>query len=266
VTDGSHAGLDSFILGKTAGMILSDVLLTIGVCIVAIGIIVIFFKEFQLICFDTTFAQSLGWRVALLDFLILALLAMAVVVGLPMVGVVMVAALTIIPPVAARLWTNGLRSMLLLSALFGVVSTSTGVILSAQVENLPSGPMIVLSAAGVFLISAAFAPNRGLIANLSRRRRMKSAYGAGTLLRQLENAPMGASELISRLASEGVVRPQRILVFVEAQGFVKSNGTIQLTEEGKQYLQKWRSDIIGQSGTLTHPEHELERTGSLDTP
>lgn len=264
VTDGSHAGLDSFILGKTAGMILSDVMLTIGVCVVAIAIIAFFFKEFQLVCFDTGFAHSLGWRVALLDFLILALLAMAVVVGLPMVGVVMVAALTIIPPVAARLWTNSLKSMLLLSALFGVVSTSAGVLVSARTENLPSGPMIVLCAAIVFVVSAAFAPNRGLIANLKRLRRMKTQYGAGTLLREIESGPVSTQELLDRLATEGVARPRKALAVAEAQGYVRSNGVVQLTDHGRLYLAEWRAQIIGRSGTITHPEHELERTGSIE--
>lgn len=170
---GTHAGLDAFIYGKTAGLVLADIYLTAGVASFAIGGIALAFKEFRLVCFDASFAQSLGYRVGGIDFAILTLLALAVVVGLPMVGVVMVAALTIIPPVTARFWTDSLAAMLVLAGLFAAVSTTVGVLLSARIAELPSGPVVIMAAFGFFLFSAAFAPRRGLWAKAARRRRLR---------------------------------------------------------------------------------------------
>jgi manganese/zinc/iron transport system permease protein len=46
-----------------------------------------------------------------------------------------------------------------------------GALLSAAAENLPTGPVIVLVGAAIFLVSALFAPRRGLVARLIERRR-----------------------------------------------------------------------------------------------
>lgn len=216
--DGSHAGLDSFIFGKTAGMVLSDVLLTIGACAVAISVVVLLYKEFRLVCFDGGFAQSLGWNVALLDLAILFLLALAVIVGLPMVGVVMVAALTIIPPVTARLWVSSLGAMLTLAAAVGVVSAVVGVLISASAEGLPSGPLIVLSAAAIFTLSALFAPGRGLVAVAARLRRQRLQYGADTLARL---APLPHNETAEKLREQGVRSPASVVKFALAEKLVQ---------------------------------------------
>src|SRR5262249_18710835 len=58
---GSRAGLDSYILGKTAGMIAQDVYLIGGVALVCLGFVLLLYKEFRLICFDPGFARVQGW-------------------------------------------------------------------------------------------------------------------------------------------------------------------------------------------------------------
>lgn len=171
-TDGSHAGLDSFILGKTAGMVAMDVFMTAAACAGAIIVVALLHKEFRLVCFDPHFAQSLGWKVAWIDYAILTLLSLAVVLGLPMVGVVMIAALTIIPPVTARLWVRDLTQMMWLSASLAVAAAVGGVAMSAAWEGMPAGPVIVLCATILFVASALMSPSRGVIATGVRRRRM----------------------------------------------------------------------------------------------
>jgi manganese/zinc/iron transport system permease protein len=91
-------------------------------------------------------------------------------VGLPAVGAVLVTALVVIPPVAARQWTDRVPTMLLLSGLFGVASALFGVAVSAVVPRLATGPLVVLAAAFIFLCSFVAAPDRGWWARHRRRR------------------------------------------------------------------------------------------------
>lgn len=181
VSTGGHAGLESFIFGKTAGMVASDVWITGGVALVCLGVIAVAYKELRLVCFDPGFAASTGLRVGWVDFLITGLLVLAVVVGLPMVGVVMVAALTIIPAVAARFWTESLGPMLGIASVFGALACALGVLVSASQERMPSGPLIVLAAAVLFVLSALFAPQRGLVARRLRLERLRHAWREGRL-------------------------------------------------------------------------------------
>ncbi len=71
-------------------------------------------------------------------------LVTTIVIGIQAVGVILIAALLIIPPVSARYWTHSFKTMLLLSALFGGVSGAVGTIISALGSGWPTGPFIVL--------------------------------------------------------------------------------------------------------------------------
>src|SRR3569623_1979672 len=103
-TGGSKAGLNSYILGYTAGMLLQDVYLIAALAGVCLAVIVALYKEFKLTAFDPDFGRALGHPSLALDLLLMALIAVAVVIALPAVGVVLSAALLIIPGAAARFW------------------------------------------------------------------------------------------------------------------------------------------------------------------
>jgi manganese/zinc/iron transport system permease protein len=160
----SQSGLDSLLLGKTAGILLQDVVL-IGIGSAGcLAIVLLLYKEWRLLTFDPSFGAAIGFPIARLELLLLAMAAAMVVIGLPAVGVVMMAALLILPAAAARFWTNRLEVMTTLAAVFGGGVGLVGVILSAIFDDLPAGPTIVLLGAGVFVISMLAAPERGLIA------------------------------------------------------------------------------------------------------
>jgi manganese/zinc/iron transport system permease protein len=163
-TGGSRAGLDSYTLGAAAGMRAQDVYLIAGVSAACLLLIVACYKEFKVVAFDPGFARVQGWPAVALDLLLTALVAVMVVIGLPAVGVVLMAALLIIPAVAARFWTERLSGVLALSALMGAAIGSVGTALSSRFSLTPAGPVIVLVGAAVFFISMLAAPRRGILA------------------------------------------------------------------------------------------------------
>jgi manganese/zinc/iron transport system permease protein len=168
---GSRAGLESFILGKTAGMSSDDVHL---VAILALGtllLVLILYKEFTLIAFDPAFGVVQGWPLVSLDLVLMGLIAVAVVIGLPAVGVVMMAAVLIMPAAAARFWTERLSRLLALSALMGLGMGVGGASLSAWHNQIPAGPAVILTGTALFGLSAIFAPRRGLLRRAFVRRR-----------------------------------------------------------------------------------------------
>lgn len=160
------AGLESFIYGKTASVIMSDFLLIALVAGAASLVSLLFLKEFLLLCFDDGYAASQGWPTLFLDVLLLGLVTAVTVIGLQAVGLILVIAFLITPPTAARFWTQRLLPMLLISALIGGVSGWLGASISALTPQLPAGAVIVLVAAVLFLVSMLFAPERGVIPRL----------------------------------------------------------------------------------------------------
>lgn len=163
-------GLERFLLGSTASLSAADAMLLVVVSLVAVGLVAMFLKEATVVSFDAGFAAAAGWPVWWIDFALVATTAVIVVVGLPAAGAVLVTALVVIPPVAARQWTDRVGVMLLLAGVFGLIAALAGVALSATIPGLATGPMVVLAAAAIFAVSLVFAPKRGLLAVALRPR------------------------------------------------------------------------------------------------
>lgn len=212
---GNRAGLDTFIMGKAAGMIRQDVLMISVVALVAVGSVTLLFKEFKLLCFDREFAGSLGRPVWLIDLILMALIAVCTVIGLPAVGAVLMAALLIIPAAAARFWTERLWVMVIAAGAIGLASGVIGVGISAVGDALAAGPLVALSAAAFFTISLLFAPRRGVIPAMLRRTALRRRIARQNLLRSMyeldEAAPTpGAAHSINDLALKRGWSPQEL--------------------------------------------------------
>lgn len=176
------AGLGQFLLGHTAALTSADAAVLAAVSVLAITVVAVVLKETTLVAFDASFAAATGWPVTLLDGLVVGLVALMVVAGLPAAGAVLVTALIVIPPVAARQWTDRVGTMLVLAGGMGLVAAVIGVVLSAAVPRLPTGPLVVLAAAAIFAGSFLFAPGRGWLARRAAERAMARAWTAGLLL------------------------------------------------------------------------------------
>ncbi|MEQ9455245.1 MAG: iron chelate uptake ABC transporter family permease subunit [Phycisphaeraceae bacterium] len=181
--EGSAAGLESFIYGKTASMVLADFTLIAVVAIIVLIACLLMLKEFTLLAFDEGYAAAQGWPVRTLDMLMLALVAAVTVIGLQAVGLILVIALLITPAAAARFWTHDLRRMLLIAGFIGAASGWIGASLSALAPRMPAGAVIVLVAAGLFALSMAFGPARGVLIRGLRHLHVKRKIGRQHLLR-----------------------------------------------------------------------------------
>lgn len=223
----SQGGLDSFLFGQAAAILRSDLWIMGGITAAAVALVVVFWKEFKLVSFDSSFAASLGLPVVTLEVALTVMIALAVVVGLQMVGVVLMAAMVIAPAVAARQWTSRLESMVVLSAIFGMASGTFGALVSAASRGLATGPLIILSVSAIVLISLMLAPQRGLLWEAARRwrdRRQLEGQQVLTTLYQLaarHDDPRYLSEQGSVDTYHGI-GTQPALAKLQARGMVTS--------------------------------------------
>jgi ABC-type Mn2+/Zn2+ transport system permease subunit/Mn-dependent DtxR family transcriptional regulator len=183
---GNKSGLDKFMFGQAAALGRDDVTLLAIITALALGAVIVFYKEYALTSFDAGFARSLGMPVQVFHYSLMLLLAFAIVSSLQAVGVVLVSAMLVIPAAAAFLLTDRLGTMLILSALFGMASGSAGAFFSFVGRNLPTGPFMVLAAAAVFAVGLFFGPRHGIVtrwwrqrsraARISRENTLKAIY------------------------------------------------------------------------------------------
>lgn len=179
------AGLNSFIYGRTASMVRADALLIGTIAIVVLVVAVALFKEFRLFTFDPEFAAGDGWPVRRLDALLMTLVVVVVVIGLQAVGIILVIAILVIPPAAARFWTNTLGRLVVLSAAIGAIGAYAGTAISAVVPRMPAGAIIVVSHGVIFVLSALVGPVGGVIHACLDQRRLARKTLKQNLLRVL---------------------------------------------------------------------------------
>ena len=159
----NQAGLDKYLFGQAATLVVSDVLLMVFVTATALVVVLLFWKEFKLLLFDSDYANTLGFNTKFIDILITFFIVLAIVIGLQTVGVVLMSAMLLAPAAAARQWTSSLAVMVFLAALIGAFSGVFGTAISASQDNLSTGPVIVLVASFFVVVSFVFSPTRGLL-------------------------------------------------------------------------------------------------------
>jgi manganese/iron transport system permease protein len=150
-----------FLFGNVLGVTSADLALTAVWSLLVILAIIAFFKEFLVISFDPVLAETLRLPSNALRYLLLILIAVAIVVSLQTVGVALMLAMLVTPAATAYLLTRRLPSMMALAAAIGATSGVIGLYLSYYI-SIASGPAIVLVCTAFFLLAALVAPGRRL--------------------------------------------------------------------------------------------------------
>ncbi|MGG3800000.1 metal ABC transporter permease [Metabacillus fastidiosus] len=202
---GNQSGLSDFIFGQAASMVGTDVQVIITIAVVLLLITFMFFKEFKLITFDPQFAKGIGLPTTFFNGLLMVLVVSAVVIGLQTVGVVLMAAMLITPAISARYWTEKLSAMIIIAGVIGGISGVLGTLLSTTAKGMATGPLIIVAATSMFLISLVFAPNRGLLAKLFKQLSVRKRTARNQLLLNFyelselgDNAGFTAEQLMSK--------------------------------------------------------------------
>ncbi|HIK36465.1 MAG: metal ABC transporter permease [Geminocystis sp.] len=154
--------LNHFLFGNILGVSAEDLKNTILVGVIVVLTVVLLYKELLFYTFDRLGAEAVGLPVIWLDTGLMVLVGLTIVASLKAVGVILVLSLLITPPATAYLLVNRLHQVMYIGMIVGIISSITGMYLSYYF-NLPSGPSIVLVAAGFFTLSFLFSPSQGLV-------------------------------------------------------------------------------------------------------
>lgn len=158
----SSIDLTEILFGNVLTVKPEDRTITFIVVAIVLIVIIVFYKEFLLSSFDPTMAAASGLPVKFIHYTLMVLLTLVTVASLQTVGVILVVSLLITPASTAYLLTKRLSTMILTSALIGMVSSVIGLFFSVTF-NLPSGVVIVLVITIIFIITFFLAPKNGLL-------------------------------------------------------------------------------------------------------
>lgn len=242
---GNQSGLNSFLFGQAASLVRQDIIIIGVVSAILLIITCLFFKEFKLITFDFAFAKGIGLPVAFFNGLLLALIVCAVVIGLQTVGVILMSAMLITPSIAARYWTNRLQTMVILSGIIGGLSGMLGTLFSTVANGMATGPLIIVAATLIFVVSMLFAPKRGLFAIALRQVKLRKQTALEQVLLSLYDLTEAAQSSKEQLPlfTEEFIRTKRhissFLLISSLRKLEKKNLVNQA------YRNSWRLTVTG---------------------
>lgn len=166
---------------------------TLG-CVLAISLVLVvaLFKELRIAAFDPILASSMGMRPTLVNALFMTAVAGAVVASFEAVGSILVIAMLICPPAAARLLTDRLVSQLLVSVGIALVCAVAGYLLAATAPvwlgvpaALSASGMIGVATGAALTLAIVASPRHGIVARSLRRVRLSVQIAREDLLAEL---------------------------------------------------------------------------------
>ncbi|MFC5066868.1 metal ABC transporter permease [Flaviflagellibacter deserti] len=162
---GSNVDLLHVLFGTVLALDDAALFLIAGIATVSVLTLAAIYRPLVLECVDPGFLRSVSNAGAPVHMVFLALVVMNLVGGFHALGTLLAVGLMMLPAAAARMWTQDVTVMLILSAIGGAVSGYIGLLVSYH-WSLPAGPAIILSAGGLYLASLAFGAQGGFVQRL----------------------------------------------------------------------------------------------------
>ncbi len=173
-----HIGTE-VVMGNVDALHVHDLHVVFVVLAANILLFSLFFRHYLLTTFDAGFARTLGISTTAFNYLLMIQVSATAIAAFRAVGVLMVLAFIVGPPLTARLLTHRLRPLLILAAAVGCIASLVGVALARHlltVYDMPlsTGGLVVCMIVLFYILALIFAPEQGFIAQAMHRRRIRA--------------------------------------------------------------------------------------------
>jgi zinc transport system permease protein len=136
--------LDNLLFGSILLVTWNQILAALVVAAVTAIFLVLFYKELFYTVFDETQAQASGIVTWKYDYLLAVLAGIAVVVSIPIVGILLISAMLVIPAVTGMQVAKSFRQTIFAAPAFGIAAVVLGLLLSLALPNAAPGSAIVI--------------------------------------------------------------------------------------------------------------------------
>ena len=159
---GARVDLNAYLLGDILAVSFNDIIIIWVGAVGVLGVLAINWSALLMVTLDRNMAEASGIRAAYMNGALTLALAVVVAVAIKIVGVLLIAALLIIPAAAARPLVSSPEGMAGTAAAFGVLSAVAGIAMSWEFDT-PTGPSIVTAAVILFVATTLFDIVKGQI-------------------------------------------------------------------------------------------------------
>lgn len=151
LASGFNTDLMSYLFGSVSAVSRQDLWIVIGIAMIVIVFLFLFFKEMFVLAFDEEYAYASGLPAKWIHFLFMLVVALVIAASMRIVGILLVSSLITLPVAASMRIAKGFKQTIIYSILFGEAAVIIGLV-SAYYLNLAPGGTIVVTSILILLI------------------------------------------------------------------------------------------------------------------
>jgi ABC-type Mn2+/Zn2+ transport system permease subunit/Mn-dependent DtxR family transcriptional regulator len=261
---GVHLDLKDFLFGNVLGVSNEDLYLTAAITVYVLLSVAVFYRYLFITTFQPVIAQTMGISVRVVHYFLMLLLSFAVVASLQTVGVILVVAMLITPASTGLLLSDRLQKVLVLAALFGLLSAVVGLTASILLETTP-GPAMAVVATLFYLLAVFFAPKKGLIFRFFQKRRLQHRIRLEDTLKQAmrlqQQDKLNLETLLQYIGFNRTILLRQIQT-LRNRGWLEKD-RLALTDQGKEEARRlvrahrlWETYLANEVGLSAEQIHE----------
>lgn len=153
ITPGYAPNLMSYLFGSILTVSSLDIWLLGSLSLVSVLVFLLLYNSIIFVSFDENYARTRNLPVQAIKYLMISLVALAIVFNIRVVGIILVLSLLTVPQSVANLFTRNYREILIFSVIIGLIGTLSGLAVSWWL-NIPSGATIVFVLVLIFFLAS----------------------------------------------------------------------------------------------------------------
>lgn len=152
ISPGFTPNLMSYLFGSILTVSSAELLFMLALAVVTVLFFAFFYHQILYIAFDESFARSQKAPVRLINYLLITLIALAIVINIRVAGIILVMSMLTLPQNTANLFSNNFKHIIFYSILISFVGTIVGLAGSFWL-GIPSGASIIFTLALIFFVA-----------------------------------------------------------------------------------------------------------------
>ena len=145
LAEGFSSDLFSYLFGSVSAVSRQDLWIIIGIALIVIIFLSLFFKELFVLSFDEEYAKASGLPAKWIHVLFMIVTALVIAGSMRIVGILLVSSLMTLPVAAAMRISKSFKQAILLSVIFGELSVVIGLVSAFYLDLAPGGTIVVTS-------------------------------------------------------------------------------------------------------------------------
>ncbi|MEK4084589.1 metal ABC transporter permease [Psychrobacillus sp. FSL K6-1415] len=145
LAEGFSSDLFSYLFGSVSAVSRQDLWIIIGIALIVVIFLSLFFKELFVLSFDEEYAKASGLPAKWIHVLLMIVTALVIAGSMRIVGILLVSSLMTLPVAAAMRISKSFKQAILLSVIFGELSVVIGLVSAFYLDLAPGGTIVVTS-------------------------------------------------------------------------------------------------------------------------